>query len=278
VASADISDSTALGRSLLTAETASAARTELGLTIGTNVPPGPVVQTWDGASNVTVAPTTTVLRMTTQNAANRTITLPAISAYPVGTPLMIDLGVGVANNTTITLQRAGTDVIHTTDGFTATTYSLGQAKGLFVLMRSSATQWTPDNVLRSDIFGGILTDVRFVNGFLSGGNKVIGLPADYFVAWANGTGNYFSHTSDTRLSRNAAGVVQFGTTANNALGSWRATNGTLLGTLTGTEQLSAPAAPAANGYVIYAEDNGSGKTRLMVRFATGAAQQIAIEP
>ena len=45
----------------------------------------------------------------------------------------------------------------------------------------------------------------------------------------------------------------------------------------GTE-ITTPAAPAANGYKIYAEDNGAGKTRLMVLFATGAAQQIAIEP
>ena len=41
---------------------------------------------------------------------------------------------------------------------------------------------------------------------------------------------------------------------------------------------TAPAAPAANGVYIYAEDDGAGKTRLMARFATGAAQQIAIEP
>lgn len=45
----------------------------------------------------------------------------------------------------------------------------------------------------------------------------------------------------------------------------------------GTEE-TAPSAPSSNGYRIYAEDNGSGKTRLMVKFATGAAQQIAIEP
>jgi hypothetical protein len=44
-----------------------------------------------------------------------------------------------------------------------------------------------------------------------------------------------------------------------------------------TEQ-TAPAAPAANGVRIYAVDNGSGKTQLMALFATGAAQQIAIEP
>jgi hypothetical protein len=43
-------------------------------------------------------------------------------------------------------------------------------------------------------------------------------------------------------------------------------------------EVTAPAAPATNRVRIYAEDNGSGKTRLMALFATGAAQQIAIEP
>lgn len=40
-----------------------------------------------------------------------------------------------------------------------------------------------------------------------------------------------STSGDTQLSRNAAGVIQFGTTAANAAGSWLATNGTLSGTL-----------------------------------------------
>lgn len=44
------------------------------------------------------------------------------------------------------------------------------------------------------------------------------------------------------------------------------------------EQSPVPAAPAANQVVIYSDDNGAGKTRLMARFPTGAAQQIAIEP
>ena len=42
-------------------------------------------------------------------------------------------------------------------------------------------------------------------------------------------------------------------------------------------EMAAPAAPAANGVVIYAVDNG-GKTQLMARFPSGVAQQIAIEP
>ena len=42
-------------------------------------------------------------------------------------------------------------------------------------------------------------------------------------------------------------------------------------------EMAAPAAPAANGVVIYAVDNG-GKTQLMARFPSGVAQQIAFEP
>jgi|694.fasta_scaffold06600_12 hypothetical protein len=44
-----------------------------------------------------------------------------------------------------------------------------------------------------------------------------------------------------------------------------------------TEQTD-PAAPAANGGRLFLRDNGSGKTQLCVRFATGAIQVIATEP
>ncbi len=45
----------------------------------------------------------------------------------------------------------------------------------------------------------------------------------------------------------------------------------------GDEQ-TAPSAPGSNSYRIFAQDNGAGKTQLMVIFASGAAQQIAIQP
>lgn len=45
-----------------------------------------------------------------------------------------------------------------------------------------------------------------------------------------------------------------------------------------TEMGTPPASPSANRVILYAEDNGSGKTRLMALFPTGAAQQVAIEP
>lgn len=43
-------------------------------------------------------------------------------------------------------------------------------------------------------------------------------------------------------------------------------------------EMTAPAAPAANTARLYVEDNGAGKTRLMVRFPTGAVQQLSVEP
>jgi hypothetical protein len=64
--------------------------------------------------------------------------------------------------------------------------------------------------------------------------------------------------------------------ANNVL-QLRGTTGAVGGAFSLIE-MTAPAAPATNEVRIYAEDDGSGKTRLMARFATGAAVQIAIEP
>jgi hypothetical protein len=91
--------------------------------------------------------------------------------------------------------------------------------------------------------------------------------------WGNGvtTTGYVGFASsnplapDTTLTRVAAGIV----------GVRDSTTG---GAAVSLVEQTAPAAPAANGVYIYAEDDGAGKTRLMARFATGAAVQIAIEP
>ncbi|MBP7629483.1 MAG: hypothetical protein KA758_03450 [Acidimicrobiales bacterium] len=48
-------------------------------------------------------------------------------------------------------------------------------------------------------------------------------------------------------------------------------------TLSGGERTD-PAAPAADTGVLYFRDNGSGKTQLCVRFATGAIQVVATQP
>lgn len=86
-------------------------------------------------------------------------------------------------------------------------------------------------------------------------------------------------------NNNDFGRVQFGGTTNSFGAMARdgagikviAADGTTGAFLSGVEQ-TAPAAPAADGYRIFAQDNGGGKTQLMVIFSSGAAQQIAIQP
>ena len=71
--------------------------------------------------------------------------------------------------------------------------------------------------------------------------------------------------------------VRITTPATDVLGV-RGSASTSAGGAVNLVEMTAPSAPSANQVVIYAEDNGAGKTRLMARFNTGAAQQIAIEP
>lgn len=44
------------------------------------------------------------------------------------------------------------------------------------------------------------------------------------------------------------------------------------------KEMTAPSAPPTDCAIIYAVDNGSGKTQLKALFSTGASQQIAIQP
>jgi hypothetical protein len=93
------------------------------------------------------------------------------------------------------------------------------------------------------------------------------------LSWGS-FGNGFLQTS-VGFSSAAADTYDLGSTSGGIGGAFRRL---FLAQFIETKEMTAPAAPAANGVRIYAEDNGSGKTRLMAIFATGAAQQIAIEP
>jgi hypothetical protein len=85
------------------------------------------------------------------------------------------------------------------------------------------------------------------------------------ITWQS-TNRQDSGSIDLALTRITAGVL--GITA----------TGSTTGAALEMREQTAPSAPSTNNVRIYAEDNGSGKTRLMALFATGAAQQIAIEP
>lgn len=83
-------------------------------------------------------------------------------------------------------------------------------------------------------------------------------------------------SGDAYMLRTASATLAFGTALSILLGT---PDGTLRASaLQGTEKASDPAAPAANNGILYFRDNGSGKTQLCARFATGAVQVIATEP
>ena len=107
-----------------------------------------------------------------------------------------------------------------------------------------------------------------------GGNYDVKMGSTSAVQWTSGN---VTAATDTALFRGAAGIVEV---TNGTAGTFRDLK---LRNLIQTEyhqmtEMTAPSAPAANSVRIYAEDNGAGKTRLMALFATGAAQQISIEP
>lgn len=133
---------------------------------------------------------------------------------------------------------------------------------------------------------GTLSQIVVSTGSITGQNVIVYGTAvgKYAAGLRAGSTGELAFTSgadtdavDTALMRNAAGIVEVN---NGTAGTWRDLK---LRNLLNTEyhqmtEMTAPSAPAANSVRIYAEDNGSGKTRLMALFATGAAQQIAIEP
>jgi hypothetical protein len=94
-------------------------------------------------------------------------------------------------------------------------------------------------------------------------NAGLSLSSGCKVGWTASSTDANSGTNDTILSRDSPGIVSFGTTSANALGSWKATNGTLTGTLavTGASTLTGAVTQGAKTTTynnIATEGNGLG--------------------
>ena len=98
--------------------------------------------------------------------------------------------------------------------------------------------------------------------YLEGASGIC-LSSSFEIKFSSGADAASSH--DSGIARSGTGVL-------------RLTNASTGGGALQLTEMTAPAAPAANGVRIYAEDNGSGKTRLMALFNTAPAVEIAIEP
>jgi len=149
------------------------------------------------------------------------------------------------------------------------------------LILKGASSQTANLLELQNSSGGIVASID-ANGRPTFEDTVVALKYSGAIrsGWHYGTGGFFANEAygyffspnaginypDAGLIRGgAAGVIQPASNESGAAGAFA-----LL------EMAAAPAGQA-NKVILYAEDNGSGKTRLMVKFGTGAAQQIAIE-
>lgn len=81
----------------------------------------------------------------------------------------------------------------------------------------------------------------------------------------------FSNTNDNASTAQDTGLVRA------AAGIARLTDGSTGGGALQFTERTAPAAPATNNCILFSEDNGAGKTRLVARFPTGADVVLATE-
>ena len=118
------------------------------------------------------------------------------------------------------------------------------------------------------------------NNGLYFGRAGTGLARNLYIFNESNSGIIFGTNANVRWQVTSAGT--FGAWVDNTLDignvSDQRPRNVFIAGYNQLSEMTAPAAPAANGVRIYAEDDGAGKTRLMARFATGAAVQIAIEP
>ncbi len=92
-----------------------------------------------------------------------------------------------------------------------------------------------------------------------------------------GSGGTFTATGGVAIG-GSAGVPGCNFTGSTGVALLATGSGTSSGAAMELIEMTAPSAPSANRVRLFAEDDGAGKTRLMARFNTGAAQQVAIEP
>lgn len=148
---------------------------------------------------------------------------------------------------TLTLDMG--NVAHTIKfGTTANTITFPNIASGTVAMLNASNTFSTDQVITGNLGVGSPLYDNANNWRLTTSTSLNGLclGSGYLVSWSQDSGS--NGTLDSILSRKSAGIVRFGTTAANSLGSWEATNGTLLGTfaVTGTVTQTAKTATYNN--------------------------------
>lgn len=138
--------------------------------------------------------------------------------------------------------------------------------------------WIADGVttfsITSDLVSGHQENVILMHSMVNGSNQIY-LDDSNALSYVNITTSSTNAGVEFKGPNNSTQVV---IDANNTAAYLHIASSTGdSGYISMAETDTAPPANT-NDARIYAQDNGSGKTRLMVKFGTGAAQQIAIEP
>lgn len=196
----------------------------------------------------------------------------AVSDSPIGTLVVLQPG-GTEGSDEVRISHDGTnaDISNPAGGSQNTTLRLVDGGDLvFRVYSSDRVRWIEGNSLYIGDTGssrgltlGNAETYGAMSAGLAAGSNFVNFGSTGSLLWSSGA--IFYSGADTGLVRVGAGIV-------------KVTDGATGGGAFQFEEMTAPSAPASGDVVLYAEDNGSGKTRLMARFATGASQQVAIEP
>lgn len=217
-------------------------------------------------ANPTTTPAITLSTSVTGNVCGNGTALSACSTTGTGatvlanTPTLITPVLGVANGTSLALGGAtiGTNALAVTGTANISgNTSVASAGGVLNIGASTGPQlWNVGSAVwgfqRQDGAGGTQSLEWEAN------NSNAGVRGAFFFN-AAGLG-----TKDTNISRNAAGIIQFGTTAANAAGAWLAAKGTLTGgTLADQAQVLAitatqPASPTGTQNAVSWSITGAG--------------------
>jgi hypothetical protein len=204
----------------------------------------------------------------TSGTSSTTVTIAA------GTPIVVTWATSTpANGTRVAFRSTGTlpgalvsGKAYYVVGLSGTTFNLADTPGGAAINNSTAGSGTISGYLS----GISISDGNTIVGYQAGSNNPMSGDYNCLFGWRAGdaltSGNnnivigkdqdVDSPTSDNQIN---IGGIYF--------------HDRLLYT-----ERADPAAPAANQAVVYARDNGSGKTQLCVRFNTGAVQVLATEP
>lgn len=253
------------------------------------------------ATAVTLGSTALYLGNTTTTVSGLTLTSPTLTTPALGTPAsgtltnctglpistgVSGLGTDVATALGVAIGSSGAVVVN---GGALGTPSSGTVTNLTgtanININGTVGATTPAaGSFTTGSFNDTITSTKSGPLFQRTGASTAG----QYVHIANTTGDTYYGVEGSVAGGLFTGTTAYGTFlyAGNqidflAAGDRRATISStglaVTGVYEGAEQ-TAPSAPAANGYRIFAQDNGAGKTQLMVIFASGAAQQLAIQP